>query len=253
MNARKYKRVTRRHRVRRRRQYRRRPNIYRRKRSIKRRSIKYRYHCERFISNGSWNSSYTGKPVVITTSPSDWNGWGNIKNRYMEYKLTCFKIEMLPKQSAGLPKMQSTVSTHLPTRWVRYCDRPLSSTTSLEQYQVVRKILMNHYLKWIIKYPKFNWNDSAGNLYISKTKWLPTSSSQAIYGIAFQTHQDITDLFHIKLTSCVKMKSPINDPANDKISVLNMPSMKYIPPAAGGNYDDDESRSRRSVYSILTS
>ena len=88
----------------------------------------------------------------------------------MEYKLTCFKIEMLLKQSAGLPKMQRTVSTHLPTLWVRYCDRPLSSTTSLEQYQDVRKTLMNRYLKWIIKYPKFNWNDSAGNLYISKTR-----------------------------------------------------------------------------------
>ena len=185
MYARKYKKRTRRSRFGRRRQYRRRPTIYRRKRNIKRRLLKYRCHSERFISNGTWNSSYTGKPVVITTRPSNWSGWGNLKKRYMEYQLTCFKIEMLPKQSAGLPKLQSDHSTHLPTMCSRYCDRPLSTTTSLEQYQDVRKTLMNRYKKWIIKYPKYNWNDSTGNLYISNTRWLPTSSSQGFYGIAF--------------------------------------------------------------------
>ena len=109
---------------------------------------------------------------------------------------------------------------------------------------------MKGYKKWIVKYPKYNWNDSAGSLYISKTRWLPTSSSQAFYGIALECALDLTDLFDIKLTSYVKMKSPINDPANTKITVLNMPSMKLQKrdAEAGGDFD----RARRSVYSILT-
>ena len=222
-------------------------------RYIKRRSLKYRCHSKRFISNGTWNSSHTDKPVVITTSPSDWSGWGNLKNLYMEYKLTCFKIEMLPKQPAGLPKLQSEHSTHLPTMCSRYCDRPLSTTTSLEQNQDVRKTLMNRYKKWIIKYPKYNWNNSTWNLCISKTRWLPTSSSQGFYGIAFQTDKDLTNLFDIKLTSYVKMKSPINDPSNDTITVLNMPNMKLQKrdAAAGGGGTQrtkDQTLSPRCIY-----
>ena len=168
----------------------------------------------------------------------------------MEYKLTCFKNEFLPRQSAAFPKMLSGDSSGLPHMWVRYCDRPLSTSRTLEQYQDVRKTLMKGYKKWIVKYPKYNWNDSAGNLYISKTRWLPTSSSQAFYGIALECALDLTDLFDIKLTSYVKMKSSINDPSNNKITVLNMPSMKLQKrdAEAGGEFG----RARRSVYSILT-
>ena len=165
MYARKYKRTVRRNRFRRRRQYRRRSTIYRRKRNIKRRSLKYRYQSEKFVSNATWSSSYANKPVVVTTSPSDWGGWGNMKNRYMEYKITCYKLEFLPRQSPAFPKIvEDGTAIDLPWMWMRYADRPLSTTTSLEAYTDVRKSAMRGYKKYIVKYPKYNWNDSAANL-----------------------------------------------------------------------------------------
>ena len=169
----------------------------------------------------------------------------------MEYKLTCYKIEMLPRQSAAFPKiLESGAAIDLPHMWSRYCDRPLSTTNSIEQYQDCRKSVLKGYKKWIIRYPKFNWNDSAGNMYISKTRWLPTSSSQAFYGIALECAKDLIDLYDIKVTSYVKMKSPINEPSNSKITVLNAPNMqlqKRSTDAAGGEFD----RQKRAAYSIF--
>ena len=253
MYARKYKRTVRRNRCRRRRQYRRRSTIYRRKRNIKRRSLKYRYQSEKFVSNATWSSSYANKPVVVTTSPSDWGGWGNMKNRYMEYKITCYKLEFLPRQSPAFPKIvEDGTAIDLPWMWMRYADRPLSTTTSLEAYTDVRKSAMRGYKKYIVKYPKYNWNDSAANLYVARARWLPTSTSHAYYGIALQCATDLSTLYDIKLTAYVKFKSPIMHAPGETITVLNMPSMKLQKRSiedAGGEYGN---RTRRSVLDLLT-
>ena len=114
-------------------------------------------------------------------------------------------VEFLPRQSPAFPKIvEDGTAIDLPWMWMRYADRPLSTTTNLEQYTDVRKCAMRGYKKWIVKYPKYNWNDSAANLYVARARWLPTSTSHAYYGIALQCATDLSTLYDIKLTAYEK-------------------------------------------------
>ena len=210
----------------RRRQYRWRRYPIRRKYNIRRRAVKYRVHHDKFISKASFNPTLVNQPIAFTVSTADWNNFGILKGQYEYYQLRCFKLTFIPKHDRAYYDSIENKALSLPVIYTRYVSKPPSTSISITNFADTRRHVLgnNRRLNMVCKYPKYNWNDKAGNLYIAsaKRKWFSVDTSIAFYGPCVETAHQLSDDYDVIMTSYVSFKS-IHYQANNTIKALNHP------------------------------
>ena len=220
----------------------------RRKYNIRRRSFKYRVHYDKFVSKASFNPTLINQPIAFTVSTADWNNFGILKGQYEFYQLRSFKLTFIPKHDRAYYDSLDNKDLSLPVLYSRYVSKPPPTSVSLTNYADARRHVLgtNRKLTLVCKYPKYNWSDKAGNLFVAsaKKRWFPVDTSIAFLGPCVESPHAIAGNYDVILTSYVSFRS-IHYQANNTIKVLNHP------PFTAENEKEKTSK-QESILDVLT-